>query len=130
MILWPKWRISGCRLVESDATANSRPSSAAFVGELGVELGGDFWVSCSSSGSCVCTLLGPVRVLLFALEFMLSVSHTLKRAGSWMVFDRAQALSKKKVRYPYKRRLFASPNLRESFCDRFRGGFVSRQTEN
>ena len=77
MILWPKWRISGCRLVGSDATANSRASLAAFVGELGVELGGDFWVSCSSSGSCVRTLLGTVRVLLVALEFMLSVSHTL-----------------------------------------------------
>ena len=76
MILWPKWRISGCRLVGSDATANSRASLAAFDGELGVELGGDFWVSCSSSGSCVCTRLGPVHVLMVALEFMLSVSHT------------------------------------------------------
>ena len=72
-------RISGCRLVGSDATASSRAFLAAFVGELGVELGGDFWVSCSSSGSCVHTLLGPVRVLLVALEFMLSVSHTLNR---------------------------------------------------
>ena len=75
--LWPKWRISGCRLVGSDATASSRASLAAFVGELGVEHGGVFWVSCSSSGSCVRTLLGPVRVLLVALEFMLSISHTL-----------------------------------------------------
>ena len=58
MMLWPKWRISGFRLVGSDATANSRASLAAFVGKLGVELGGDFWVSCSSSGSCVRTLLG------------------------------------------------------------------------
>ena len=81
MILWPKWSISGCRLVGSDATANSRASLAAFVGELGKELGGDFWVSCSSSGSCVCTLSGPVRVLLVALEFMLSVSHTLNTHG-------------------------------------------------
>ena len=77
IILWPKWRISGCKLVGSDATANSRESLAAFVGELGVKLGGDFWVSCSSSGSCVRTLLGPVHVLAVALEFMLSVSHTI-----------------------------------------------------
>ena len=77
MIWLPKWRISGCRLVGSDATASSRAFLAAFVGEIGVELGGDFWVSCYSSGSCVRTLLGPVRVLLVALEFMLSVSHTL-----------------------------------------------------
>ena len=76
-ILWPKWRISGCRLVGSDATAISRASLAAFVGELGVEHGGVFWVSFSSSGSCVRTRLGPVRVLLVALEFMLSVSQTL-----------------------------------------------------
>ena len=77
IILWPKWRISGCRLVASDATAISRASLAAFIGKLGVEPGGVFWVSCSSSGSCVRTRLGPVRVLLVALEFMLLVSHTL-----------------------------------------------------
>ena len=45
-------------------------------------------------------------------------------------FDRAKALSKKKVCYPYKLRLFASPNLRESFCGRFCGGFISGQTES
>ena len=56
MIWLPKWRISGCRLVGSDATASSRAFLAAFVGELGVELGVDFWMSCSSSGSCVRTL--------------------------------------------------------------------------
>ena len=77
MIWLPKWRTSGCRLVGSDATASSRAFLAAFVGELGVELCGDFWVSCSSSVSCVRTLIGSVCVLLVALEFMLSVSHTL-----------------------------------------------------
>ena len=37
MILWPKWMIRGCRLAGSDATASSRASLAAFIGELGVE---------------------------------------------------------------------------------------------
>ena len=77
MILLPKWRIWGCSLVGSDATANLRASFPAFGGELGVKQGGVFGVSCSSSGSWVHTRLGPVRVLLVALEFMLSVSHTL-----------------------------------------------------
>ena len=45
-------------------------------------------------------------------------------------FDRAKALSKKKVCYPYRLRLFASPNLWESFCGRFRGGFISGETES
>ena len=39
IILLLKWRIRGCRLVESDATDSSRASFAAFVGELGVERG-------------------------------------------------------------------------------------------
>ena len=30
----------------------------------------------------------------------------------------------------YKLRLFASPNLWESICDRFHGGFISGQTES
>ena len=77
IILLPKWRIRGCRLVGSDATASLRASFAAFVGELGVEWGGVVGVSGSSSGSWVHTRLGPVRVLLVALEFMLSISHTL-----------------------------------------------------
>ena len=47
-----------------------------------------------------------------------------------MVFDRAEALSKYKFRYPYQLRQFASPNLWASICHRFRGGFVSGQTEN
>ena len=77
IILLPKWRIRGFRLVGSDATAMLGASFVVFVGELGVERGGVVGVSCSSSGSCVLTPLGPVRVLLVTLEFMLLILHTL-----------------------------------------------------
>ena len=77
MILWLEWVISGGRLVGSDATAKSRASFAAFVGELGVKLREVFSACGSSSGSWVRTRLGKVWFLLVALEFMLSGTATL-----------------------------------------------------
>ena len=94
MILWPKWRISGCRLVGSDATANSRASLAAFVGEL---WRGTWWgllgllfffrfLCTYPFRACTC-LVGRIGVHVVGITHTKhapsrALQATLKRAGS------------------------------------------------